>query len=108
MPFVSESLIQTLARALEHNDAVLPQSAGRRGVEPLCAAYGPACREAIAQSLAAGDLRAIGFHDRVKVGILPLEQVRSLADPELLFFNVNTADDLARADQLWQQHASSP
>jgi molybdopterin-guanine dinucleotide biosynthesis protein A len=77
-------------------------------VEPLCAAYGPACREAIAQSLAAGDLRAIGFHDRVKVGILPLEQVRSLADPELLFFNVNTADDLARADQLWQQHASSP
>jgi molybdopterin-guanine dinucleotide biosynthesis protein A len=108
MPFVSESLIQTLARALEHNDAVLPQSPGRRGVEPLCAAYGPACREAIAQSLAAGDLRAIGFHDRVKVGILPLEQVRSLADPELLFFNVNTADDLARADQLWQQHASSP
>jgi molybdopterin-guanine dinucleotide biosynthesis protein A len=108
MPFVSESLIQMLAGALEHNDAVLPQSSGRRGVEPLCAAYGPACREAIAQSIAAGDLRAIGFHDRIKVSILPMEQVRSLADPELLFFNVNTADDLARADQLWQQRASSP
>ena len=64
--------------------------------------------EAIAQSVTAGDLRAIGFHDRIKVGILPLEDVRRLADPELLFFNVNTADDLARADQLWQQRASSP
>ncbi len=108
MPFVSESLVGVLAEGLERNDAVLPQSTGRRGVEPLCAAYGPACRDAIAESLAAGDLRAIGFHDRIKLGILPLEQVRSLADPALLFFNVNTADDLARADQLWRQHASSP
>lgn len=108
MPFVSESLIRALAKGLERSDAVLPQSNSRRGVEPLCAAYGTACRDAIAASLEAGDLRAIGFHDRIRVGILPLEQVRGLADPELLFFNVNTADDLARADELWRQRASSP
>jgi molybdopterin-guanine dinucleotide biosynthesis protein A len=108
MPFVSESLIDALAAGLEHADAVLPQSDGRRGVEPLCAAYGPACADAIAASLEAGELRAIGFHDRIRVSILPLEQVRTLADPELLFFNVNTADDLAKADQLWRRRASSP
>jgi len=108
MPFVSESLIRTLAEGLDNCDAMLPESGGRRGVEPLCAAYGPGCRQAIADCLAAGNLRAIGFHDRIQVGILPLEQVRALADPELLFFNVNTADDLARADQLWRQRASSP
>jgi molybdopterin-guanine dinucleotide biosynthesis protein A len=107
MPFVSESLIRTLAGGLRRYDAMLPQSDGRRGVEPLCAAYGPACRDAIAFSLDAGDLRAIGFHDRIRVGILSLDQVRSLADPELLFFNVNTADDLAKADELWRRHASS-
>jgi molybdopterin-guanine dinucleotide biosynthesis protein A len=108
MPFVSESLIRALAEGLEGADAVLPQSGGRRGVEPLCAAYGSACGEAIAASLAEDDLRAIGFHHRIRVGILPLDQVRALADPDLLFFNVNTADDLARADQLWRRHASSP
>jgi molybdopterin-guanine dinucleotide biosynthesis protein A len=108
MPFVSESLVRALAQGLEDTDAMLPQSDGRRGVEPLCAGYGSACREAIASSLAEGDLRAIGFHRRIRVGILPLDQVRALADPDLLFFNVNTADDLARADQLWRQHASSP
>lgn len=108
MPFVSESLIRALADGLQDSDAVLPQSDGRRGVEPLCAGYGPACGEAIAESIAAGDLRAIGFHDRIRVGILPLDQVRALADPNLLFFNVNTADDLAKADQLWRRHASSP
>jgi molybdopterin-guanine dinucleotide biosynthesis protein A len=107
MPFVSESLIRELAAGLERHDAVLPESGSRRGVEPLCAAYGPACRDAIAGSLTAGDLRAIGFHDRIRVGILPVSEIRALADPELVFFNVNTADDLAKADQLWRQHASS-
>jgi molybdopterin-guanine dinucleotide biosynthesis protein A len=108
MPFVSESLIRTLAAGLDHHDAMLPESGGRRGMEPLCAAYGPACGQAIADCLAAGDRRAIAFHDRIRVGILPLEQVRALADPDLLFFNVNTAEDLARADQLWRQRASFP
>jgi molybdopterin-guanine dinucleotide biosynthesis protein A len=108
MPFVSKPLIQALAQGLEQHDAMLPESGGRRGVEPLCAAYGPACRDAIAASLEAGDLRAIGFHDRIRVGILSLERVKALADPGLLFFNVNTADDLAKADELWRQHVSSP
>lgn len=107
MPFVSETLVRTLATGLDHHDAVLPESGGRRGVEPLCAAYGPACRQAIADCLDDGNLRAIGFHDRIRVGTLPLDQVGALADPDLLFFNVNTADDLARADQLWRQRASS-
>jgi molybdopterin-guanine dinucleotide biosynthesis protein A len=107
MPFVSEQLVRTLADGLDEFDAMLPQSDGRRGVEPLCAAYGPACAPAIAASLDQGDLKAIGFHPRIRVGILPLEQVRHLDSPDLLFFNVNTAEDLARADQLWRQHASS-
>ncbi len=107
MPFVSGSLVRALAAGLEMHDAMLPQSSGRRGVEPLCAAYGPACADAIAESLAAGDLRAIGFHQRIRVGILPLAEVQALGDPDLLFFNVNTADDLAEADQLWRQLALS-
>jgi molybdopterin-guanine dinucleotide biosynthesis protein A len=108
MPFVSVSLIRALAEGLSHCDAMLPQSGGRRGVEPLCAAYGPACRDAIAASLDQGDLRAIGFHSRIGVGFLTEPEIRSLGDPDLLFYNVNTAEDLARAGELWQRHASSP
>lgn len=108
MPFVSVPLVRALGDGLAVHDAMLPESDGRRGVEPLCAAYGPACRAAIAASLDAGDLRAIGFHPRISVGILPLSAVRRFGDPELLFFNVNTADDLASADGLWRRHASSP
>jgi molybdopterin-guanine dinucleotide biosynthesis protein A len=108
MPFVSEALLRRLADGLLEHDAYLPQSDGRRGVEPLCAAYGPACREAIAHSLDEGDLRAIAFHARIGVGILPLSEVGRFGDPELLFFNVNTADDLALTDGMWRRLESSP
>jgi molybdopterin-guanine dinucleotide biosynthesis protein A len=100
MPFVSAALIRRLADGLAEHDALLPESDGRRGVEPLCAAYGPACTAAIAASLDRGDLRAIGFHRDVRVGTLPVEEVCRLGDPERLFFNVNTADDLAKAEAL--------
>lgn len=107
MPFVSAALIRALAAGLQDADACLPQSDGPRGVEPLCAAYGPACGPAIAAALASGDLRAIGFHDRIKVGILSTMQIRALGDPATLFFNVNTVDDLAEADGLWRRLESS-
>ena len=108
MPFVSAGLLRRLAAGLEQHDACLPQSGGRRGIEPLCAAYGPACRDAIARSLDEGDRRAIAFHERIGVGILALSEVARFGDPELLFFNVNTADDLARTDGMWRRLESSP
>jgi molybdopterin-guanine dinucleotide biosynthesis protein A len=104
MPFVSEALIRALAGRLDGCDAVLPESGGRRGIEPLCGASGPACEGAIAANLDAGDLRAVGFHDRVRIGIVPLAEVQMIGAPDLLFFNVNTADDLARAEALWARH----
>ena len=61
----------------------------------------------MAAALEAGDRRAIGFHDRVKVGILSSERVRAIGDPALLFFNVNAPDDLAEAERLWQRCGSA-
>ena len=106
MPFVSVELVRALAAGLADHDAFLPESDGRRGVEPLCAAYGPACRGAIEACLEQGDLRAIAFHQAINAGILPLERVRRLGDPARLFFNLNTPDDLTEANALWQ-HGSS-
>lgn len=104
MPFVSAPLLAELAAGLEAADAVIPESDSRRGLEPLCAAYGPACAAAIRAALARGDRRAIGFHTAVNVSRLPRERVLQYGDPDVLFFNVNTPDDLERAEQLWRDH----
>jgi molybdopterin-guanine dinucleotide biosynthesis protein A len=106
MPFVTEGLVRRLAAGLDGADACLPESGGRRGVEPLCAAYGPACRGPIEQRIAAGDLRAIGFHPLVRVATLPAAEVAELGDPARLFFNVNTAQDLTQAELLWRRASS--
>ena len=107
MPFITAALVRALAEGLSDADVCIPASDGRRGLEPLCAAYGPACLPAIERSLAQGDLRAVGFHREVRVRILPLEAVRALGDPAELFFNVNTAEDLAAAEEIWRTRASS-
>ena len=105
MPFVSPELLLALVDGSTDYDAFLPESDGRRGVEPLCAVYGPACGAAIERRLERGDLKAVGFHPDVKVGTLPLERVRRFGDPDELFFNVNTPDDLGRAEAMWQRRA---
>jgi molybdopterin-guanine dinucleotide biosynthesis protein A len=104
MPFVPAALLRALVAGAAGSDVFLPESGGRRGVEPLCAVYGPACGAAIERQLATGDLRAIGFHDAVRVGRLPLARVRAFGDPAVLFFNVNRPDDLERAEELWRRH----
>src|SRR5262245_148875 len=105
MPFVPPTLLRALLDRMASGeyDAVLPESSGRRGLEPLCAVYGPACGPAISKRLEQGDLKAISFHPDVRIGIVPLAQVRGFGDPDELFFNVNTPDDLARAEALWRR-----
>lgn len=81
-------------------DIVIPESRGRRGVEPLFAAYGIGCIPAIEARLEAGDRRMIGFHDAVRVHRVPVEDVEALCDPRRAFLNVNTPEDRALADTL--------
>jgi len=106
MPFVPETLLSALVAGAAGGgyDAFLPESSGRRGLEPLCAVYGPACAPAIARRLDSGDLQAISFHADVRVGILSLAEVKAFGDPDELFFNVNTPADLARAEALSRRH----
>ena len=107
MPFLTGPLLRSLIDLFEGGDydAVLPESSGRRGLEPLCAVYAPACAPAIEKRLTAGDLRAISFHPDVRVGILSLARVSEFGDPAQLFFNVNAPADLERAEAMWQQRA---
>ncbi len=123
MPFVSAALLGELRRIGEGSeapdamimsselafpvdppvdpyDAVLPESdASRRGVEPLCAWYHPRCLPAIERTLDAGDLRVVGFHDQVRVQRVPVARVADFGDPLRLFSNINTRDELERAER---------
>ena len=107
MPFVPAGLLRELAAGLDSADVAIPESGSRRGLEPLCAAYGTACGPAIRAALARGDQRAIGFHTDVRVARLDAGAVLKYGDPGVLFFNVNAPEDLQHAEALCRARDSS-
>ena len=104
MPFLEAGLLREIAGRLTDADASIPESEGPRGLEPLAAAYAPSALPPIRLALAAGRRSAVSFHPGVRLARVPLAVVRSFGDPARLFFNVNTAADLARA----RRWAASP
>jgi len=101
MPFAHADLLRTLAmRAAEPRcDAAVPESGSKRGVEPLCAAYSVACLTAVEDALAGGGGRIVGFYADVRVDRMPRGEVAAFGDERVLFLNVNTPEQRARAER---------
>jgi len=99
MPFLAPGLLRALVEraAATGAEVVAPESAGRRGVEPLCAVYSVVCLPTVEAMLAAGERRMMELLEQVRTDRLPLEEVRRWGDPATLFLNVNTPDDHRRA-----------
>lgn len=102
MPFAPAPLLRALAElaAAPDTDAAVPESGGRRGVEPLCAAYAVACLPAVEARLRDGGGPIIAFYDDVRVHRLGRERVAEFGDPGRMFLNVNTRAELDVAELL--------
>lgn len=106
LPFVSPALLRILAARAEATDAdaVIPESRGRLGVEPLCAWYGVRALPVVDAMLQGGERRMGALLDRLRTARIPLAEVASAGDPLTLFLNVNTVEDLGTAERLGGSH----
>jgi molybdopterin-guanine dinucleotide biosynthesis protein A len=102
LPFVPASLARHLAAAGQGGeaDAVVPESPGRRGAEPLCAFYSVRALAAVEALVAEGPRPVFALLDRVRTTRVPLDEVRGHGDPAVLFLNLNTPGDHQRAKQI--------
>lgn len=100
MPFVNRVLLETIRdRLVRSTYAAVPE--GPHGLEGLCAAYTSACIPAIEVGFDIGDLRISAMLSRLPAfERISEEDTATAGDPRRLFFNVNTADDLAEAERL--------
>ncbi len=101
-PFVPGALLRALREAGEREgaDAAVPVSASPWGFEPLCAWYRTSCAPIVGRHLDSGDLHAGSWlRDVQSVQV----QSSPWGDPDEIFFNVNSADDLATANSIAQR-----
>jgi molybdopterin-guanine dinucleotide biosynthesis protein A len=100
MPFVPAALIGELRSRLEGSVlAVVPRVNGR--AEPLCAAYSHAAADRIAALVLEGTIKVSDVLDQMgKVTWVDDDALARFGDPNVMFFNVNRAEDLARAEEI--------
>ncbi|HXL34218.1 MAG TPA: hypothetical protein VN953_04815, partial [Gemmatimonadales bacterium] len=79
-------------------DAVAPRSA--RGIEPLCARYARSLLPVIDARVRAGELAIHELLERHGVDWIADAELAALDPDGRSFFNVNTPEDLARADAM--------
>jgi len=99
MPFLTPEVARLVIDRAALADVVVPTSSGGR-LETLHACYAKSCLGPMESKLRQGQLRIAGFFDEVRVLAIPEDEVARFRDPELIFMNVNTPGELARAREL--------
>lgn len=100
MPFVPAALLRALRETGEREGAAVVPSTSD-GPEPFCAYYPSSALAALERQLDAGEMRAAAFVAALpRVVRLDGEALARFGDPATLFFNVNSPDDLARAERI--------
>ncbi len=98
-PFLKKQMVELIVSAIDIKvDVVIPQTA--KGLEPLCAAYSQRCLQPITRMLEKGQLKIQSFFNKSRVRTIHENSLRKI-DPDLdSFFNINTPEDLVRAEAL--------
>ena len=98
-PFLKKELVESLIERIENStDIIMPETSA--GFEPLCAIYSKRCLKQADQHLKENKLKIqLAFRGH-RIKYIP-ESVLLQKDPELIsFFNINTPDDLAQAEEM--------
>ena len=103
MPFLDPRalrLFADLARlAVPSPDAVAVRMEDGKS-PPLCAYLSVRCLPAVERVLAGSDRSVRALLSSVAAAWVPVEEIGRFRDPQTMFFNVNTPDDLRRAERI--------
>lgn len=96
MPFVSRPLLKYMIKLSSKADVVVPQRAGH--LEPMHAIYSKDCLPYVDAALDQGHTRVISFYDQVRVREVDESELFKFDPHGMSFFNINTPEDLAQAN----------
>lgn len=100
MPFLPGDLLSRLVGGIDDADVAMVKSQGR--LHPICALWSTRALSSLPEYAEISRRSLIGFAER-----LGMTEVEWPADPVDPFFNINTSEDLACAEQLVASRAGS-
>ncbi len=98
MPFVEPDLLAHMVSLAPGVDVVVPRYG--EFYEPMQAVYARSCLPAIESALEAGEKRVVSFFPAVRVQTVEAEMLKTLDPDGRSFFNLNTPEDFARAEEI--------
>ena len=98
MPFVERGLLEYMLSMASQSDVVVPHRNGY--LEPLQAVYSRRCLSAIDAAIVSGERKVASFYAHVHIHTVEPPILDQLDPRGLSFFNVNTPEDLVRAEKL--------
>jgi molybdopterin-guanine dinucleotide biosynthesis protein A len=101
MPFASPTFFEETAKLLVSEEADVVIAKSDEGYEPLHAVYRrETCLPAIDAAIDADQWKVIAWFPQVKVRLLTPEEVKRYDPPGLAFWNVNTPEEFAKAEEI--------
>ncbi len=105
MPFPQVRLIKLLLEKCGDQDVVIPETKGE--MEPLFAVYSKNCLPVIFDRLQKHDLKVRHVLTKLKVERVGEKEINTIDPKHLSFFNINTIEDLKKAQVLLTQMLDS-
>ena len=105
MPFIAKDVLEHLLSLKDKANVIVPRWADR--FQPMQAVYErEVVLSAVSTALSQNKKRMISFYDNITLHTVSEATIRQLDPTERTFFNVNTPEELAEAEQLMrnQQH----
>jgi molybdopterin-guanine dinucleotide biosynthesis protein A len=101
MPFASPGLIRSAMKIMDDEQADVVIAKGEEGYEPLHAVYRrEVCLPAIESAIDADQWKVIAWFPQVRVRILTPDEMQQCDPDGLAFWNVNTPEEFAKAEEL--------
>lgn len=98
MPFLRHELIRFLLTQGDRYDVVIPRAPD--GLHPLCALYSKMCINTLSRAIERGEKRIMAALSGLKVKYCGPEELEPIDPAFSSFFNVNTPEDLRKAEEL--------
>jgi molybdopterin-guanine dinucleotide biosynthesis protein A len=96
MPWLNRSLLEYMVSLRHRAQAIVPR--WHDFPEPLHAVYSKSCLVPIEEQLTSGSFKMISFYEDIEVHFLDEDEIARFDPQGRSFSNINTPDDLARAD----------